>query len=181
MVHNGWRIGPAAQPATMLPVLTRSAAVWSLPHMKFVVAADHAGLLLKAQLVQLLQSLGHDVKDLGAHQEDPNDDYPDYARYVGQAIQHGHAERGILVCGSGVGACMAANKLAGIRASVCHDTYSAGQGVEHDDMNVLCIGAQIIGPGLAVQIVTAFAAAVFSDEERHARRLAKIKAMEEHG
>jgi ribose 5-phosphate isomerase B len=148
--------------------------------MKFVVAADHAGLLLKPQLVQLLESLGHDVKDLGAHQEDPDDDYPDYARYVGQAIQHGHAQRGVLVCGSGVGASMAANKLTGIRASVCHDTYSARQGVEHDDMNVLCVGARIIGPELASEIISAFAGAVFSDQERHARRLAKIRAMEEH-
>ena len=149
--------------------------------MKIAVAADHGGLILKPTAVEFLQSLGHEVMDLGAHQHDPDDDYPDYARYVGQAIQHGHAQRGVLICGSGIGACIAANKLAGVRAGVCHDTYSAHQGVEHDDMNILCIGARIIGAELVKEILGAYANAEFSDEQRHARRLEKLNAMEKSG
>ena len=149
--------------------------------MKIAVAADHAGLLLKPMAIERLQKLGHEVLDLGAHQVDLEDDYPDYARYLGQAIQHGHAERGVLLCGSGVGACVAANKLRGVRAALCHDTYTARQGVEHDDINVLCLGARVIGSELAAVILNAFATANFNKDERHLRRLEKVKAMEAHG
>ena len=149
--------------------------------MKVVIAADHAGLPLKAPLVELIESLGHDVVDLGAHEYDKDDDYPDFARYVGQAIQHGQADRGVLVCGSGVGASVAANKMAGVRAAVCHETYSAGQGVEHDDMNVLCLGGRIIGPTQADQLVRAFLGAAYSGEARHQRRLEKVLAIEKAG
>lgn len=146
--------------------------------MKIVIAADHAGLPLKEPLVELIRSLGHEAVDLGAHSYDKDDDYPDFARYVGQAIQHGQADRGVLVCGSGVGASVAANKMAGVRAAVCHDTYSAAQGVEHDDMNVLCMGGRIIGPTQAEQLVKAFLGAGYSGEERHQRRLEKVLAIE---
>jgi ribose 5-phosphate isomerase B len=146
--------------------------------MKIAVACDHGGFALKALVVETLQELGHDVLDLGAHQYDATDDYPDFARYVAQAIQHGQAERAVLLCGSGVGASVAANKLDGVRAAVCHDVYSAHQGVEHDDMNVLCLGARIIGSALAKDLVVAFANARFSAEERHRRRLEKVLAME---
>lgn len=146
--------------------------------MKIAIACDHGGYPLKAPLVQCLKSLGHAVLDLGAHEFDKEDDYPDFARYVGQAIQHQQAERGVLICGSGVGASVAANKLAGVRAAVCHDTYSAHQGVEHDDMNVLCLGARIIGEALAVDLVTTFVNARYTGETRHKRRLEKVIAME---
>ncbi len=146
--------------------------------MKIAIAADHGGYPLKQPLAELIRSLGHEVLDLGAHEFDPKDDYPDFARYVGQAIQHKQADRGVLLCGSGVGACVAANKQRGVRAAVCHDTYSAGQGVEHDDMNVLCLGSRIIGESLAVELVKAFVGAEFSNEERHARRLEKVNAIE---
>ncbi len=149
--------------------------------MKVAIACDHGGFALKAALVELVRELGHEVLDLGAHQLDPADDYPDFARYVGQAIQHGQARRGILLCGSGVGASVAANKLASVRAAVCHDCYSARQGVEHDDMNVLCLGARIIGIELARDLVRAFLNAGYSGESRHGRRLEKIKALEELG
>jgi ribose 5-phosphate isomerase B len=146
--------------------------------MKIAIACDHGGYPLKRPLLELMQGLGHEVLDLGAHELDANDDYPDFARYVGQAIQHGHAQRGVLLCGSGVGASVAANKHAGVRAAVCHDTYSAGQGVEHDDMNVLCLGARIVGGSLAEALVKAFVSASFTGEERHARRLEKVLAIE---
>lgn len=146
--------------------------------MKVAIAADHGGFPIKEELVRLIRSIGHEVLDLGAHQMDPADDYPDYARYVGQAIQNGHADRGILLCGSGVGASVAANKLKGVRAGLCHDTYSAHQGVEHDDINVLCLGARIIGTALATELVTAFLQACFTGEQRHTRRLEKVKAIE---
>ncbi len=149
--------------------------------MKIAIAADHGGYPLKQPLAELIRSLGHEVLDLGAHEFDPKDDYPDFARYVGQAIQHGQANRGVLLCGSGVGACVAANKQRGVRAAVCHDTYSAGQGVEHDDMNVLCLGSRIIGESLAFELVKAFVGAKFSNEERHARRLEKVNAIEAAG
>ena len=147
--------------------------------MKVAVACDHGGYPLKSDVIQTLQGLGHTVLDLGAHQYEATDDYPDYARYVAQAIQHGHAQRGVLICGSGVGACIAANKYRGVRAGICHDTYSAHQGVEHDDMNVLCLGARIIGSLVADEIVTAFANASFSGEERHQRRLDKVNGIED--
>lgn len=149
--------------------------------MNIAIACDHGGFPLKAELVKLLERLGHQVRDLGAHQLDPVDDYPDYARYVGQAIQHGQAERGLLLCGSGVGACVAANKMRGVRAGLCHDVYSAHQCVEHDDVNVLCLGARVIGGALACDLVTAFVSAVYTGEERHARRLEKVIAIEAAG
>ena len=149
--------------------------------MKIAVACDHGGLALKALLVQALKEAGCQVFDLGAHQYDQTDDYPDFARYVGQAIQHGQAQRGVLICGSGVGASVAANKLTGVRAAVCHDTYSARQGVEHDDLNVLCLGARILGEELARELVHAFTGATFSGEPRHLRRLEKVNALEAAG
>jgi ribose 5-phosphate isomerase B len=145
--------------------------------MRIAIGADHAGLELKALIVEHLTQAGHGVVDVGTHSTEPVD-YPDYARSVGEAVLRGEAERGILVCGSGVGACVAANKLTGIRAGLCHDTYSARQGVEHDDMNVLCLGARVIGPELALELVRTFLGARFSGEERHRRRLAKIEALE---
>lgn len=147
--------------------------------MRVVVGADHAGVSLKEQVVAYLRAAGHEVLDLGTHSADPVD-YPDYARAVGQALQGGRAERGILICGSGVGASIAANKLPGIRAGMAHDTYSAHQGVEHDDMNVLALGARVIGPELALDLVRTFLAARFTGEERHRRRLAKVAELE-HG
>jgi ribose 5-phosphate isomerase B len=145
--------------------------------MRIAIGADHAGFQLKALIIEHLSRAGHKLLDLGTHSTEPVD-YPDYARSVAEAVLRGEAERGVLVCGSGVGACVAANKLAGIRAGLCHDTYSARQGVEHDDMNVLCLGARVIGPALALELVHAFVAARFSGEERHRRRLAKIEALE---
>jgi ribose 5-phosphate isomerase B len=149
--------------------------------MRIAVAADHGGFPLKPRVIEIIEELGHEAIDLGAHELDPQDDYPDFARYVGQAIQHGQADRGIVLCGSGVGACIAANKLDGVRASVCHDVYSAHQGVEHDAMNVLCLGSRIIGPQLAEDLVRAFVKAEFSPAARFQRRLDKVNAMEATG
>jgi len=146
--------------------------------MKIAIACDHGGFPLKAKVVETILAEGHEVIDLGTHSPDPVD-YPDYARAIGEAIQQGQAERGVLLCGSGVGACVAANKMRGIRAGVCHDTYSAHQGVEHDDMNVLTLGARIIGPELAPELVRAFLNARFTGEERHVRRLGKVRELEE--
>lgn len=146
--------------------------------MNVAVAADHGGFPLKQSVLDLVRQLGHQASDLGAHQLDAQDDYPDFARYVAQAIQHGQAQRGILICGSGVGASVAANKLPGVRAAVCHDVYSAHQGVEHDDMNVLCLGARVVGDQVAMELVKAFLAARFSGEPRHRRRLEKVIGME---
>jgi ribose 5-phosphate isomerase B len=148
--------------------------------MKVAVAADHAGFALKQELIPALRSLGYTVEDLGTHGTDPVD-YPDTARDVSRAVLSGMAERGVLICGSGVGASVAANKVAGIRAGLCHDTYSAHQGVEHDDMNVLVLGARVIGTALALELVRAFLEAHFTHEERHERRLGKIKALEDKG
>lgn len=145
--------------------------------MRVAAGADHAGFELKALIIDHLTKAGHEVVDVGTHSLEPVD-YPDYARAVAEAVLSGRAERGLLICGSGVGACVAANKLAGIRAGLCHDTYSAHQGVEHDDMNVLCLGSRVIGPELALELVNAFLAARFSGEERHRRRVAKIEALE---
>jgi ribose 5-phosphate isomerase B len=145
--------------------------------MRVAIGADHAGFELKGLIIDHLAQAGHEVLDVGTRSQEPVD-YPDYARAVAEAILSGKVERGVLVCGSGVGACVAANKLAGIRAGLCHDTYSAHQGVEHDDMNVLCLGARVIGPELALELVSAFLAARFSGEERHRRRVAKIEALE---
>lgn len=146
--------------------------------MKIAIGTDHGGYALKQAVVTELKKLGHDVLDCGAMSYDPADDYPDFTRTVGQAIQRSDAERGIVICGSGVGAAVAANKMRGIRACVCHDTYSAHQGVEHDNMNVLCLGARIIGDELAAELVRAFVSAKFSGEERHVRRLNKVLAIE---
>ena len=146
--------------------------------MKVAVAFDHRGVKLRARVLEELQRLGHDPVDLGTDREEPRIDYPDKAREIGEAIRSGDAERGIFVCGSGVGASIAASKLPGIRAAICHDTYSAHQGVEHDDMNVLCIGSGVVGADLAAELVTAFLAAEFDGGERYVRRLEKIEAME---
>jgi ribose 5-phosphate isomerase B len=145
--------------------------------MRVALAADHAGVALKALLRERLAAAGHEVLDLGAHDATPSD-YPDYALAVGEAVRSGRAERGVLVCGSGVGVVAAANKLPGIRAGLCHDHYSAHQGVEHDDMNVLALGARVVGEAVALEAVEAFLAARFSGEERHRRRLAKLLALE---
>ena len=146
--------------------------------MRIALGTDHAGFELREKVARVLADLGHDVEDVGAHSYDPEDDYPDFARLVAEAVAKGAADRGVLVCGSGVGASVAANKVAGVRAAMCHDTYSAHQGVEHDDMNVLCMGARVIGEELAREVVTSFLGAAFSGEERHVRRVAKIKAIE---
>ena len=145
--------------------------------MKIAIAGDHAGFPLKQRLVEQLKTWGHEVIDLGAFNTEPSD-YPDFAKAVGEALQKGQVERGLVVCGSGVGACVAANKLKGVRAALVNETYSARQGVEHDDVNVLCLGARVTGPALADEIVKAFLAAKFSGEERHVRRLNKVIAME---
>jgi RpiB/LacA/LacB family sugar-phosphate isomerase len=145
--------------------------------MKVAIGADHAGFELKNKVANYLRGVNHQVLDLGTNSPDPVD-FPDYAESVGMAIKLGRAERGILICGSGVGVSVAANKLVGIRAAVCHDSYSAHQGVEHDDMNVLVLGARVIGPALALDLVTAYMGARFTNEERHVRRLAKVRAME---
>src|SRR5215475_7387133 len=145
--------------------------------MKLVIGADHAGYELKVALGDFLRTLGHDVLDVGAFNENPSD-YPDFAEAVGRAVLDGKAERGVLICGSGVGACVAVNKMSGIRAGMCHDTYSAHQGVEHDDINVLVLGARIIGIELAKELVKAFLGAKFTNEERHVRRLGKVRAIE---
>ena len=141
------------------------------------LGSDHAGFALKQALLDLLRGQGHDVLDVGTHSTDPVD-YPDFAEAVAGAVRDGRAERGVLVCGSGVGASVAASKIPGIRAAVCHDTYSAHQGVEHDDMNVLVLGGRVVGPALARELATAFVSARFSGEERHVRRLEKVKAIE---
>jgi ribose 5-phosphate isomerase B len=145
--------------------------------MKVVIGSDHAGFQLKNGMGDLLRSMGNDVLDVGAFNENPSD-YPDFAEAVGRAVLDGKAERGVLVCGSGVGASVAANKLPGIRAGMCHDTYSAHQGVEHDNINILVLGSRVIGVALAQDLVRAFMNAKFSNEERHVRRLGKVKALE---
>jgi RpiB/LacA/LacB family sugar-phosphate isomerase len=146
--------------------------------MRVAIGADHAGFSLKQELVARVRSLGYKVLDLGTNSAAPVD-YPDYAEAVGEAITDGRAERGVLICGSGVGASVAANKIAGIRAAVCHDTYSAHQGVEHDDMNVLVLGARVIGPELARELVRVYLEARFSGEARHRRRLEKVARLEQ--
>lgn len=148
--------------------------------MKISIGADHAGYEMKRQLVAFVEKLGHTVHDVGTFEPDKPDDYPDYATLVVADIRSGQAERGILVCGSGVGVSVAANKFKGIRAGLCHDHYSAHQGVEHDDMNVLVLGSRIIGAMLAQDAVEAFLNATFSNEERHVRRLNKVKGIEQH-
>ena len=145
--------------------------------MKIAIGADHAGFEMKESVRSWLSSLGHEVIDLGTRDPAPVD-YPDFAEAVGKAILDGNAERGIVICGSGVGASVAASKLPGVRAGLCHDTYSAHQGVEHDHMNVLVLGSRVIGPALAHELVESFLKAVPGQEERHLRRLAKVDAIE---
>ena len=146
--------------------------------MKIAIASDHAGFPLKGEVRDFVRQLGHDVEDLGAFNTEPSD-YPDFAVLVGKALMAGSVERGILICGSGVGVCIAANKMPGVRAGMCHDTYSAHQGVEHDQMNVLVLGARIIGSALAFECVESYLKAEFiAKEERFVRRLNKVKAIE---
>ena len=146
--------------------------------MRVVVAFDHRGVKLRERVLAVVADLGHEAVDLGTDAPEPRVDYPDKAREVGEAIRAGEADRGVLVCGSGVGASVAANKLPGIRAGLCHDTYSAHQGVEHDDMNVLCLGSGVVGADLAAELVRAFLGARFVEEERYVRRLEKVDALE---
>jgi ribose 5-phosphate isomerase B len=146
--------------------------------VKIAVGSDHAGFALKQEVALHLSRIGHTVVDLGAYNSEPSD-YPDFAAVVGEALMAGTSERGILICGSGVGVCVAANKMPGIRAAICHDTYSAHQGVEHDDMNILVMGSRIVGSALALDIVEAFIGARFqASEERFVRRLAKLENIE---
>lgn len=146
--------------------------------MRVAIATDHGGFELKEQLLVWLREAGHQVEDLGAHELDTGDDYPDYAIPLARAVASGKVERGILVCGSGVGVCVTANKIGGVRAALAHDVFSARQGVEDDAMNVLCLGGRIVGAGLAWELVMAFLAAKFSGAERHQRRLDKVLALE---
>lgn len=149
--------------------------------MKVAVASDHGGVPLNDAVIAELRRLGHDVLDLGTHDAGNGDDYPDHAEDVGRRVASGECERAVLICGSGVGASVAANKIRGVRAGLCHDTYSAHQGVEHDDCNVLCLGARVVGQELALEIVRAFIGARFTNEERHRRRLNKVLAIERKG
>jgi RpiB/LacA/LacB family sugar-phosphate isomerase len=149
--------------------------------LRLAIAADHAGFELKQYLLLQLKGSGHDLTDLGTNQPDIPDDYPDYAESLANEVISGKAERGILICGSGVGATVAANKIHGIRAGLCHDIYSAHQGVEHDHMNILVLGSRVIGPELARELVFGFLNARFSQEERHLRRLLKVQRLEERG
>lgn len=146
--------------------------------MIVAIGTDHAGFPLKAAVLEVIGATGHEALDCGAERSIPDDDYPDYAQRVAQAIAERRAERGVLLCGSGVGASVAANKFQGIRAALCHDTFSARQGVEDDAMNVVCLGARVIGPALAAEIIQAFLRARFSDAERHRRRVDKIQEFE---
>ena len=146
--------------------------------LRIALGSDHGGFVLKNELMTRLHK-DYEILDLGAHTFDQADDYPDFALAVARSVASGQVQRGILICGSGVGACIAANKVPGVRASLCHDTYSAHQGVEHDDMNVLCLGARVIGLELASELVKAFLSASFSGETRHRRRLEKVLAIEQ--
>ena len=146
--------------------------------LRVALGADHAGFEMKNELVERLGD-ACEVADMGAYTLDPDDDYPDITLVVARAVASGETNRGIIICGSGVGACIAANKVTGVRACLCHDTYSAHQGVEHDDMNVLCLGARIIGNELAVELASAFLKATFSDSPRHRRRLKKVMEIEQ--
>jgi ribose 5-phosphate isomerase B len=152
--------------------------VGNVGHMKVAVAFDHRGVHLREVVLATLGALGHEIVDLGADTDAVRIDYPDKARELGDAITDGEADRGVLVCGSGVGASVAASKLIGIRAAICHDVYSAHQGVEHDDMNVLCLGSEVIGPSLASDLIRAFLRAEFNGGERYVRRLKKIQDLE---
>lgn len=146
--------------------------------MKLAIGADHAGFDLKAQIVPWLESTGHQVVDLGAHDLDPADDFPDFASAVARSVTEGQAERGVMICGSGVGASIATNKVSGIRACLCHDTYTARQGVEHNDMNILCLGGRVIGIETAKEVIAAFIGAQFTPEARFQRRIDKVTKIE---
>ncbi|MBA40211.1 MAG: ribose 5-phosphate isomerase B [SAR202 cluster bacterium] len=146
--------------------------------MRISVAADHNGYELKNEISEILKRYGHDVIDIGPHSLDPLDDYPDFAKPLAKSVSSGETDRGIMVCGSGVGASVAANKVKGVRAAVCHDIYSAHQGVEHDNMNILCLGSRIVGTEVVRELVSAFISAEYTNEERHARRLNKVIEME---
>ncbi len=148
--------------------------------MRIAIGADHGGFPLNERVIEELRGAGHEIIDFGTHDGSQPDDYPDYAKQVGEAVQNGSVDIGMLICGSGVGAAVAANKLRGIRAALCGDTYSGHQSREHDDCNVLCLGARVVGVELALEIVRAFVAAKFTGEERHRRRLAKVAAMEQN-
>ena len=167
---TGWQIVFGFPPVLGDTVWTNS--------MKLVLGSDHAGLDIKKAIAAHLASKGFEVQDVGTYTPDAVD-YPDFAEKVGRSLQKGEADRGILICGSGVGASVAANKLPGIRAGLCHDVYSAHQGVEHDDMNVLVLGGRVIGPSTAIELVNAYVGAKYTAEERHARRLAKVQKLEE--
>jgi ribose 5-phosphate isomerase B len=145
--------------------------------MRVAIAVDHAGYALKEEVIRVVRESGHEPVDLGTDSPAPVD-YPDYAEKLGRAILAGQAERGILICGSGIGACIAANKISGIYAGLCHEVYTAHQGVEHDNMNVMCLGARVIGPALVPELVASFLNAQFSSEERHRRRFDKIRGLE---
>jgi ribose 5-phosphate isomerase B len=147
--------------------------------MRIAVAFDHRGVKLRERILETIQGLGHETVDLGTDAPEPKIDYPDKAREIGEAIRSGAADRGVLVCGSGVGASVAASKIPGIRAAICHDVYSAHQGVEHDDMNVLCLGSEVVGAELAADLLRAFLRAQFDGGERYVRRLEKIEALEQ--
>lgn len=147
--------------------------------MKIALGTDHGGFALRETIIGVIEHEGYEVIDKGAATLDPDDDYPVYSIAVARAVQSGEADRGILVCGSGVGAGIAANKVAGVRAALCHDTFSARQGVEDDDMNVLCLGARVVGPSLAAELVIAFLRASFSNADRHRRRLAMVRKLDE--
>ncbi len=148
--------------------------------MRIAVASDHAGFTIKDDVINIIQAAGHEVLDLGTYSQEPVD-YPDFAVKMGKTIIDNQADRGVLICGSGVGACIAANKIKGIYAGICHDTYSAHQGVEHDNMNVLCLGSRIVGIELIKEILKAYLAAKFDMEERFVRRFEKIQAIERNG
>ncbi len=147
--------------------------------MKLAIGADHAGFDLKLQIVPWLQDAGYDVVDVGAHSLDPADDFPDFAAALGKTLNVGEAERGVMICGSGVGATIASNKVSGVRAALCHDTYTARQGVEHNDMNVLCLGGRVIGIETAKEVISAFLGASFTPEERFLRRIGKVGEIEQ--
>ena len=159
-------------------MLSRAGNVDNGKAMRIAVASDHGGFDLKKDLAGALAQAGYEVVDMGAHQFDPTDDYPDFAAAIARAVAAGEVERGVLVCGSGVGASIAANKIHGVRAAICHDTYSAHQGVEHDDMNILVLGGRVIGTEVAHELVRAFTGATFSREPRHVRRVNKVKALD---
>ena len=179
-VSRGWRFSEfrLAALACNFPVAFLLRGPPTFRPMRFGITADHAGFELREPLARQLRALGHEVVDFGPTRYLKDDDYPDVVAPLAEAVAGGGVERGVAVCGSGVGACIVANKFPGVRASVCHDTYSARQGVQHDDMNVLVIGARVIGAELIAEIVRAFAGARFSGEERHVRRLRKLKELE---